>query len=212
MGTRHLICAVSDNKYRIAQYGQWDGYPEGQGGSILEFLKSPMVEQLKSNLKHCSWLTDDEYEKLWESFGVNKNQDYVDHDIYKDFCSKYPHLSRDTGAGILNIVANTTGEIKLQNSLDFSKDSLFCEWAYVIDFDKNTFEVYKGFNETPLDESDRFYTAEQEDDNGMYPVKLIKSFDLSGLPAEEEFLEICEPAEDEPFEELIGEINGLIGI
>lgn len=23
MGTRHLICAVSDNKYRIAQYGQW---------------------------------------------------------------------------------------------------------------------------------------------------------------------------------------------
>ena len=43
MGTRHLICVVSDNQYRIAQYGQWDGYPEGQGAAILEFLKSPMA-------------------------------------------------------------------------------------------------------------------------------------------------------------------------
>ena len=43
MGTRHLICAISDDEYRIAQYGQWDGYPEGQGAAILEFLKDKQV-------------------------------------------------------------------------------------------------------------------------------------------------------------------------
>ena len=64
MGTRHLICAISDDEYRIAQYGQWDGYPEGQGAAILEFLKSPMVEQLRKNLERCSWITNDEYHKL----------------------------------------------------------------------------------------------------------------------------------------------------
>ena len=169
MGTRHLICVVSDNQYRIAQYGQWDGYPEGQGAAILEFLKSPMAKQLKNNLERCSWITNDEYNKLWKEFGADATQPYIDCDVYQSFSEKYPQLSRDTGAKILKIAAGATGEMKLQNSLDFSQDSLFCEWAYVIDFDKNTFEVYRGFNETPLDESERFYTAGQkEDDNGLY--------------------------------------------
>ena len=39
MGTRHLICVVKDNEYKLAQYGQWDGYPEGQGVNILRFLR-----------------------------------------------------------------------------------------------------------------------------------------------------------------------------
>ena len=39
MGTRNLTCVIKDGKYRVAQYGQWDGYPEGQGMNILNFLK-----------------------------------------------------------------------------------------------------------------------------------------------------------------------------
>lgn len=129
MGTRHLICVVSDNQYRIAQYGQWDGYPEGQGAAILEFLKSPMAKQLKNNLERCSWITNDEYNKLWKEFGADATQPYIDCDVYQSFSEKYPQLSRDTGAKILKIAAGATGEMKLQNSLDFSQDSLFCEWA-----------------------------------------------------------------------------------
>lgn len=136
MGTRHLICVINGGDYRIAQYGQWDGYPEGQGAAILKFLKSPMAERLKKNLGNCTWITNDEYEKLWEEFGVDAKQEWIDHDVYQDFCNKHPELSRDAGAKILEIVAGATGKIKLQNSLNFSRDSLFCEWAYVIDFDK----------------------------------------------------------------------------
>ena len=77
MGTRHLICAVSDNKYRIAQYGQWDGYPGGQGLAVLTFLKSPMIERLKQNLNCCSWITDNEYNKRWEDMGVDTKQRYA---------------------------------------------------------------------------------------------------------------------------------------
>ena len=210
MGTRHLICVVNDNQYRIAQYGQWDGYPSGQGIKILDFLKSPMIEQLKNNLDNCSWLTAGEHNKLWEGFGVDANQSYVDYDIHKEFCSKYPQLNRDTGAGILNIVANATGSIKLKDDLDFAQVSLFCEWVYVIDFDKNTLEVYRGFNETPLEPSDRFYTTDQkEDENGLYPVKLFQSFDLSNLPSENEFLEICEQELDE---KQTPSFDGLIGM
>lgn len=28
MGTRHLTAVVIDGDYKVAQYGQWDGYPE----------------------------------------------------------------------------------------------------------------------------------------------------------------------------------------
>ena len=51
MGTRHLICAHKDGKYPIAQYGQWDGYPEGQGVDVLSFLHSPLVPALEKNLE-----------------------------------------------------------------------------------------------------------------------------------------------------------------
>lgn len=39
----------------------------------------------------------------------------------------------------------------------FADDSLFCEWAYVLDMDNDTLEIYKGFNKKPLDASERFY-------------------------------------------------------
>lgn len=38
MGTRNLTCVVKNNKYVVAQYGQWDGYPTGQGQTIVEFI------------------------------------------------------------------------------------------------------------------------------------------------------------------------------
>ncbi len=44
MGTRNLTCVYLDGKCKVAQYGQWDGYPEGQGVTCLNFLRDEMVE------------------------------------------------------------------------------------------------------------------------------------------------------------------------
>ena len=179
MGTRNLTIVVKEGKTKIAQYGQWDGYPSGQGLTVLEFLRNSNLQAFKQKLEGVLEITEEELNHIDKYYSDN----------WKEI---YPQLSRDMGAEILEYVLKNDN-IKISNRIGFAKDSLFCEWAYVIDFDKNVFEVYTGFNKTPLRESDRFYFNGEHDDV-YHPIKLVKSFDLSNLPTNEVFLELekCE--------------------
>lgn len=63
----------------------------------------------------------------------------------------------------------------------------------MIDLDKNTFEVYEGFNNNPITYNERFYYLQDEGYRASsgdiyYPVRFVISFDLDNLPSEEEFL------------------------
>jgi len=85
MGTRNLTCVVLDGEYRIAQYGQWDGYPSGQGATVLEFLKDKMDrEQFETALRQTKWITKEEHTKLWEGFGAD-GSGFVSMDIANAF-------------------------------------------------------------------------------------------------------------------------------
>ena len=45
MGTRNATIVIKDNKTKVAQYGQWDGYPSGQGLTALNFLRQANLSQ-----------------------------------------------------------------------------------------------------------------------------------------------------------------------
>lgn len=200
MGTRNLTCIVKDGQYQVAKYCQWDGYPEGQGLKILKYLRSLNLDKLKENLKYVIPFNYDNYNKRLIEFGVPEEdleKNFVGYETYQkieEYLKLHPSISRDTGADILKLITETNKDIEIHNDLDFAADSLFCEWCYVIDFDKNTFEVYKGFNEEPLKESERFHflqdkcKLQKSFDDIYYPVKFIKLYYLDSLPTEKEFL------------------------
>ena len=44
MGTRNLTMVINQKgEKKVAQYGQWDGYPSGVGVSVLNFLKNILL-------------------------------------------------------------------------------------------------------------------------------------------------------------------------
>lgn len=198
MGTRHLIVVHAGGAYRIAQYGQWDGYPTGQGASVLKFLHSADLPAFKEKCKQLAFATDKQIEAAWVAAGADPGKDLVSMEVAERLKQSNPEFSRDTGAGILRLVMQADRPLLVKDSLSFAGDSLFCEFGYVIDFDTGMFEVYEGFNKEPLSAGDRFFDMPGLEKNGEYePIKLAKSWPLSALPTEEEFLAALEPAETE---------------
>lgn len=194
MGTRNLTCAVVNGEYKVNVYGQYDGYPDGQGLDIYNILSNCDLDLLKENVSKCSSLdTQEKIDELFESVVPGGNQD--DHSHWSIFYEKLPYLSRNTAGKIFKYILEKP--LVLKSELEFAADSLFCEWAYVVDFDKRTFEVYKGFNKEPLTEEDRFFFLEEHSEDGYHPVKLVVSFPLDNLPPTSSkfldfFREVCD--------------------
>lgn len=164
MGTRNLICAVVGGEMKVAQYCQWDGYIEGQGKDIAEFITSHMnLRKLRSALRQCKFITEKQVEKLWTKAGAVNGMASMD--VSAKFQKAHPELHRDTGAKIFRLIQDGIIPIRteapdytfeehtfkpvreLSEALDFAKDGLFCEYAYVLDTDKKVLEVYTGDGE-----------------------------------------------------------------
>ena len=161
MGTRFLAAAALDGEYKIAQYGQFDGYPEGAGVNILSFLQDIIetnrVEEFKNKLKTC----------------VLSNRLTISESFY----NSAPQFNIGLGEGIFDFILSGNGDLILENNIRFASNSLHCEWGYVIDFDRERLECYKGFNKTPLSEDDRFSIfelfAKNNNSEGYHPIKKI---------------------------------------
>ncbi|KAL2134327.1 hypothetical protein VTI74DRAFT_456 [Chaetomium olivicolor] len=171
MGTRHLICVFWKGKWFLAQYGQFDGYPEGQGAKIVKFLSvARNIENLKTGLEHHIYEpTREELEAIraeCDAWDENRRDQGLPYE-YRIFGVNqlYPSLARETSAGLLSIIARAGApeeegaseetkeavaeekpkkEIPVTLELEFANDTLFCEWAYVVDLDNEVLEVYGG--------------------------------------------------------------------
>lgn len=201
MGTRNLTIVVHKNETKIAQYGQWDGYPSSNGVKILKFLRKVNIEKFKDNLKRVHWMTPTE-EKALEALADNNGE-------WKDY---FPQISRDVGTDILLMVDGR--KLALRNQEEFASESLQNEWSYVLDLDKEQLEVYTGFQTKPVPKTERFakYNEKAERESmefvdykkdgtpkekkhKYYPIKLVKIYKFDNLPNDKQFISECEPEE-----------------
>jgi hypothetical protein len=171
-----------DGKCVVAQYGQWDGYPTGQGMIVLTFLRDKMNRELFEKQCRASVFSSGERWDEIEEFCKTEDR----------FLEMYPQVSRDTAAEVLEFIQNHPESlvVELVDNSEFAGESLSCEWAYVIDLDKNTLEVFVGYNKKKLPKKARFFSLGSKVSNGTtyYPVKLKVAFDLNDLPSDEEFI------------------------
>ena len=193
MGTRNLTTVIKNNQTKVAQYGQWDGYPSGQGLTALNFLLKTDLKNFSEKIDKCKFI-DDEKNKEIQDFlkSIGSDDGWLTSSQSEMYNERYKYLSRNHGAGILELIDSSKDDIIwLSDNSSFAQDSLSCEYGYVIDFDKSTFEVYVGFNKIPLNDSERYKGNNIPDFdifNGYYPIRLIKTYDLNNLPTTDDFL------------------------
>lgn len=198
MGNRHLILVYYKGGYQIAQYGQWDGQPEYQGTRVLAFLKGTRnIDKLKAAIDTGMIYTPAEFQmKQW--YKEMENLPRVLHDDHRSASQRVcPSISRETGADILNLVANATEFIPIVKFVSFALDMFYCEWIYVVDLDKSTFEVFAhGPGNVEAEPNSRFDNMFCPGEDGM-PDKVVSSemsprglWTLDALPqSEDEFLD-----------------------
>jgi hypothetical protein len=153
MGTRNLTMVVKNGEIRVAQYGGHDGYPEGQGSIVFDFITKQMTPEFSKNIDRLQFLTDEEYEIEWPN--------------------------RHPAARILLHIQNTE-QPKIWLRTDFAGDSLYCEWAYLVDLDNSVLEVYTGGNTRTLTSKDRFFNLQQNEEY-YKPIKLLTKFTFDEL-------------------------------
>jgi hypothetical protein len=189
MGCRNFTGVIVGGKIKVAQYGQWDGIPEGQGITIIHFLKNELNrEKFLKNLERVRFITEEELDKGYKDAGAepisscSKVLALTDEGI-KKFNIEYPYINRDHGAKLLSMIqsAPENTDIELLNSLaDDPNYGVDCEWAYILNLDTNTLKVYSVHRNLLLPETEKF----------LY-LNLMSSFDINNPPLEKEFIRLC---------------------
>lgn len=142
MGTRNLTIVRIKGKTKVAQYGQWDGYPTGQGKTIAEFLKIVDLPKFKKQVQALKEYKQKEIDKAYKDAGHDGGR-WVTSDIADKVKKSHPELDRDYGAGILELIHNgITTKVVLNE--EFKEDTLMCEYYYTIDLDKDTISMNGG--------------------------------------------------------------------
>ncbi len=194
MGTRGFISFEIDGQRKTA-YNHFDSYPDGLGLVVLEWLRKSIedIPELRRRVQHLrvvdsrSKPTEDDIRSLkgwsWDARAHGGTEDLRSGQEWYDLL----HRTQGNPEAIL-----TAGII--EDSSEFPFDSLFAEYGYVIDLDKNVFEAYRGFQEHRHSKG-RF--ARDYGMRGYYPVALVSQWSLDQLPDNNNFLYALQEEDEE---------------
>lgn len=172
MGTRGIYGIRKDGTDKLT-YNHYDSYPEGLGKAVVNFIISTPNDQIK---------------KIFDQIELVNESDKPTAEQIKN-CAPYTdlHVSNQSINDWYCLLRGAQGDLGVYkdglrymiDNHDFIKDSLFCEWGYIINLDNQTLEVYEGFQTEP---NHNRYACEPDSDSKYFNCKLIAEFPLDNIP------------------------------
>ena len=179
MSTRGLYGLRKNGIDKLA-YNHSDSYPSYLGAHIIDFLTNVSIEQLNFLYDHIILVNEDSTPTQNEiDFCMSNNTGYLDNTRQNDLWYGLLHNLQGDLIMIMEI-AQKNNKVYLIDNQEFIRDSLFCEWAYIINLDTNKLEIYEGFQKTP-DDNNRYGNTPNQD--GYYPCQLLLEIPLNKISA-----------------------------
>lgn len=175
MGTRGMY-GFRINGTDKCTYNHYDSYPEVLGRDITRFAATVRLEAMKEFASAIKLVdaktppTDEQIEKC-------KRYGYCDFGVSTKSETDWYCLTRKLQGDFAKMAESMLNEwdYYMPDESEFIKDSLFCEYAYIINLDTGTLEYYKGFQREPQD-GNRY--GEEPNDDGYYPCRLVLEIPL----------------------------------
>lgn len=178
MGTRGIY-GFYRNKIDKLTYKHFDSYFEGLGNQIVDFIKNTSVEEMNKIFDKTILVKETDNPTIEQIIECYK---FANLEVSTRCISDFYCLLRET-QGNLAVYKDTNLRYMIDNK-DFIKDSLFCEYGYIINLDSNELEIYIGGNKKKI--NNRYNTKPYD---GYYQCKLLKRYPLKDIP--ENWIQEC---------------------
>jgi hypothetical protein len=205
MGTRGSFGFRVNGEDKL-MYNHSDSYPSGLGLDLLAFLKGINMATLKKKVAKLTAVDNDKARPTAAQKAKCRKAGTVNLGVAEQSENDWYCLIRNAQGDLGKLLE--VGFFDEGNT--FVLDSIFCEWAYIVNLDTGKLEVYEGFNEgfrvpggkwKPKFPNGRYANDMSDSDNARriasgeepyFGVHLVAEFPLDKLPAQQTFLKKTE--------------------
>ena len=190
MGT-HGCYGFRKNGMDKLTYNHFDSYPDELGRTMVEFCKATSIPELNEIFDKLI-LVDESAKPTAEQ--IKECKQYYDGNVSRKTVEDWYCLLRNA-QGDLDAYKN--GLKYMIDNCGFIKDSLWCEYAYIINLDTEELEFWVGDQDKP----DIYNRYGVERDGNYYPCKMVASYPLATISLNEysvqDFVDYMNKAEKE---------------
>lgn len=180
MGTRGAF-GFRHKQQDYVTYCHFDSYPDGLGSTMAKFVMDNDMDRVRTQVEQLELVDQHGSQPTPQQIQRCKDAGLVDTSVSTNSEQDWYCLLRE-GQGDPGALLNVGYMI---DSAPFLEDSLFCEWAYIVNLDDGVFEVYEGFQQKRHNKG-RYAKPKQpfHGTDEYQPVALIKEIPFDELPEE----------------------------
>jgi len=180
MSTRGAYGFYRGGKEKVT-YNHFDSYPTGLGKDVIVFIGDTSNEELNDISDKIKLVNGNKEATLKQ---IEECKEFSDTHVSTGKLTEWYCLLRNAQG---ELGAFKKGLKYMVDGKSFLNDSLYCEWAYIINLDTSVLEIYKGFNKNKNAKGryarnwDKTNEKEKENSDVYYGVELLKEIPLDEI-------------------------------